>query len=663
MRKWNQTLFNEYFSRVKQLTPDDREIAIEGAKWVREQWAAKGKATLIQQKGLLAEFRNALKARLPENHIALQTMTFSTQEWIQVNRASMQRTAEQNQEQRILDPGTVNALVTRATNLLLSREWSDIAAGLALLTGRRATEVLKTGAFAPKTTFSVTFKGALKRKGEMQELSFEIPTLCAAGDVLVAWKKLRKIKPTKHLSIDQCNQFSNPVAVACDRHFSELVHPPAGRDTLYTHLFRKIYATIATYFYCPPAVDEAEYRAHIQGHFSGHEDLTLAERRSIASDRHYRSYSIQDEYGNSQKGTRLGWRGVEVLEEFKPTSNGARAKEPISDIPVDDGSVPDIPVDDSSVDDSPAETSPVETSPVETNPVVMDDRDMARETPIEGNGQLTMPLPTTPEKRRTTSPGPIWYDHKQRWGNVLDAIAPTQDATPDRKADRMAILLEWIEQRLEDPKRAQKVVPPPSTQDVEQGDILKAIAQLSAKVDRSGNAERIEELEYENELLRTERDLALNTLAQVRSLLGEQTTSSLVPEETVHALSSTPTPENDNNNDDVDTLEPPAVSPVTAPPQNTRLISAQGIDPQIVDAVETVMTYNDAQTAHGDKWTISYTVMRDLLATVGKATTPKIKLVFDHMKSQLDEHHAKHGLSSRHNRCHKDEKVTEFIKL
>jgi len=153
MRKWNQKVFDEYFPRVRELGTEDKAIALEGAQWVKEQWCAKGFTSLTQQKTLLQEFRKALKEALPEDHVALETMTFSTDEWIAVNRASTQRTALQNQEQRILDPGTVNAIVSRASQLLLSREWSDIAAGLAVVTGRRAVEILKTATFTPKALF------------------------------------------------------------------------------------------------------------------------------------------------------------------------------------------------------------------------------------------------------------------------------------------------------------------------------------------------------------------------------------------------------------------------------------------------------------------------------------------------------------------------------
>ncbi|MEO1521972.1 MAG: protelomerase family protein, partial [Cyanobacteria bacterium J06633_2] len=286
-----------------------------------EQWNEYGMTKLTQQKDLMREVRASLKADLDEGHIAVQTMTFSREEWIEANRRNIQRTAQQNEEQVMLTHQTVNAIVTRAVNLLSSREWYDIAAGLAVLTGRRSTEVLKTAEFAPKTLFSVMFSGALKRQGEATAVTFEIPTLAQAEYVLTGLTKLRAIVDSTDLTEGQVNQkYADSVGRACDRHFADLVKPPKDKNNLYTHLFRKIYATIATYFYCPPTVDEAEFRAHIQGHFSGHEHLTLAERRTIASDRHYRTYIILDNQNRTAKGIRLNWQGVEVVEDFRQAS-------------------------------------------------------------------------------------------------------------------------------------------------------------------------------------------------------------------------------------------------------------------------------------------------------------------------------------------------------
>jgi hypothetical protein len=434
MRRWLETHYRHYLKHVSPLTLGDRPHAESWAQWMREQWNHYGMTKLTQHKDLMREVRSALKADLGEHHIAFQTMTLTREEWVEANRRNVQRTAEQNEQQVILSPKTVNAIVTRATQLLASREWFDIAAGLAVLTGRRSTEVLKTAQFTPKSDYSVIFSGALKRRGEATPVIFEIPTLCRAEYILNALAKLRTIIDASELSESQVNnRFSNSVALACDRHFADIVPTPVGRDTLYTHLFRKIYATIATYFYCPPTVDEAEFRAHIQGHFSGHDHLTLAERRTIASDRHYRTYVILDNHHRTAKGIRLNWQGVRVVEAF--------------------------------------------------------------------------------------------------------------------------------------------------CQGIEEIDLIKPTAE---------------------------------------------------PKLEIVALKKRPAP-------------------------------SQPLDIDVTEAVQAIMEYNDSCTAHTDKWVISYPVMKDLLATIGKASQSKIKAVFDYNADLIERHHQKHGLSQKHNRCHQGRSITEVI--
>jgi predicted negative regulator of RcsB-dependent stress response len=71
------------------------------------------------------------------------------------------------------------------------------------------------------------------------------------------------------LSAQQINQkYAHAVAAACDRHFSDLVPKRDGRDNLFTHLFRSVYAAIATLWFAPTSVDASEYKAAIQGHYA-----------------------------------------------------------------------------------------------------------------------------------------------------------------------------------------------------------------------------------------------------------------------------------------------------------------------------------------------------------------------------------------------------------
>ena len=90
---------------------------------------------------------------------------------------------------------------------------------------------------------------------------------------------------------------------------------------LYTHLFRAVYATIATFWYCPAKVDPVEFRAAIQGHYALLDEHNPELRRSLAASRHYADFEIADKvvahYGGKRKGIKLGVGGVKPLDAFE----------------------------------------------------------------------------------------------------------------------------------------------------------------------------------------------------------------------------------------------------------------------------------------------------------------------------------------------------------
>ncbi|MEN8445178.1 MAG: protelomerase family protein, partial [Cyanobacteria bacterium J06555_13] len=201
-----------------------------------------------------------------------------------------------------------------------------IAAGLAVVTGRRAAEVMQTAQFEQASPWSVWFTGALKRRGEEVELRFEIPTLVKATSVIAATKRLRRAVDTEGMSNREINRaYSHAIAQACDRTFTDLVPRREGKDNLYTHLFRSVYSTVATFWYCPPEVPELEFRAAIQGHYQILEEGQTELRRSLAASRHYFDYEIADKVIAAQKGKRKGVKlkrpGVEVISTFKPSED------------------------------------------------------------------------------------------------------------------------------------------------------------------------------------------------------------------------------------------------------------------------------------------------------------------------------------------------------
>ena len=277
----------------------------------------RGLGSPSQQKDYLSDVRNAIKV-LDPNHPALLVVDFDKQTWTEINNRNSDRIAERTT--KFID--NPDAIVQRATVLLGSYTWSEIAAGLAVVTGRRCTEIIKTAKFEYKSKYSVRFTGSLKRKEEPLECIFEIPTLCEAELVIKAITSLKEKLggEVNNLSKRQVSRrYGTSVAKMCDRYFDELVPPRDDKDNLYTHLFRAVYATIAAYWYCPPTIPEMEFRAAIQGHYQILDEKNPKLRRSLAAVRNYFDYKIADGQGNidGRLGIKLGLADVEVIEQFK----------------------------------------------------------------------------------------------------------------------------------------------------------------------------------------------------------------------------------------------------------------------------------------------------------------------------------------------------------
>lgn len=288
-----------------------------------------------QQKNYLTQVRNAIKVIDPE-HPALDVVKFDKSTWVEINHSSTDRIAERNTK-FIRNP---EAIANKAKELITSLDWSEIAAGLAVLTGRRSSEVIKTAKFSYKTKFSVMFSGSLKRRSEPIDVVFEIPALCEAELVIDAIARLRRFLGDEidELSVRQIGgRYSRAVAKKCDEHFVGLVPKRNGEDNLYSHLFRAVYATIASHWYCPPTIPEMEYRAAIQGHYQILEEKNPVLRRSLEAGRHYYDYRISDGSGNidGRLGIKLGLSGVEVVEQFARITSEDKAKDNRNNTPIE----------------------------------------------------------------------------------------------------------------------------------------------------------------------------------------------------------------------------------------------------------------------------------------------------------------------------------------
>jgi hypothetical protein len=323
-RRWLQQLIDtDYLPAIRALddSPAGRRQAAELNQRIRQGWHQRGSTTARQQQGLMDETRRAIKDALGLDHWVLDYIRLTLAEYTEINNHKQGRVAERNEATQQLE--MPDAIVAAAVRLLDSPEWADWAAGLATLTGRRVAEILSTAQFEKRSHWSVMFTGALKRRGESVTLSFEIPTLTTADRVIEALARLRAELPeATELPPAAINkQYEQAVARACDEAFAGLVPTRAGKDGLYTHLFRAVYATIAVFWYCPPSVNDTEFKAAIQGHYAILDADTPELRRSLSASRHYADYEISDgeiaRYGGKRKGIKLGVGGIEPIEPFR----------------------------------------------------------------------------------------------------------------------------------------------------------------------------------------------------------------------------------------------------------------------------------------------------------------------------------------------------------
>ena len=686
MRKWLQALVDEYLLAVAELQDavEDQAEAIEWATWMRQQWVEHGLVDLKQQRNLMTDVRNAIKAQLGTDHLALDSMNFTVAEWTTINSPIEEQVARRNENVVLLENPDV--IVAQAVRLLESREWAEVAAGLVVLTGRRSSEILGTAQFQPMSQWSVLFTGALKRRGESQRLSFEIPTLTTAERIISALAKLRQVCPTEGLTAGQINQkYAQAVATACDRHFSAIVPKREGKDNLFSHLFRSVYAAISTLWYAPPTVDANEYKAAIQGHYAILDATDGSLKRSLAASRHYNDYKIGDLNGNidGRQGIKLGYGGVEVIDVFNPDRR-AESLAMTSDQATHDQTDPHSDPTDSHVDplDEAEDTAMAATQEVsqqaiesvsealealppvlrgeETEAVVTPKRRVARRVkPIAVDLELLKSVASRfgIEVRGGKGQG---YDHallelllvlEHKAIGLSDSVSHQPSASTSQTVADQAKTLAWLTGRVED-LEAQLAQVQQENQDA------ISIAQQNQQAQREQ-----ERLREENERLKAELQQTQSRLAGIQRFLtgGERQSSDpgkgaeIQTSQRDHSVAESP-------------RAAISASPSPQKPKDERPIEALSVqanlDPDVLKALQAILDYNDqTATSHAERWTISIPVMKDLLKQLGKATQPKIEAVLKAKSATIHQHHRLYGLGERHNRVHKGRSVSEIIKL
>jgi hypothetical protein len=254
-------------------------------------------------------------------HLARKYLNFTIEEWAQINLPAEKSAEDRSEHQPSLeDP---DGIVKLASQLLESNRWDDIVVGLAVATGRRLSEVLKTGQFFPSTRFTVMFAGQLKRRDKALA-PFEIPTLVESSLVLQAWERLHSLLDCSQLSVEKVSHdYSPKVKATAIRWYKSLVplSKTAKHQDLYTHLFRSVYGCIAVFWFCPEGLSHIDYLATIMGQYWVLEAQTKQLKRDRVAALHYDDYQIGNKAilkaEGQRKGVKLKDPGVSVIKAFQ----------------------------------------------------------------------------------------------------------------------------------------------------------------------------------------------------------------------------------------------------------------------------------------------------------------------------------------------------------
>ena len=612
--KWVKQFIQTYLPQLQDQTISAQQFATHYA----DELDSRNLLTPAQQKNYRSNLCQAIKTFDPE-HPAIALISPTAEEYRELNDAQRGKLADR--ETRYLTSDQAQALVDRATELLESAEWSEVGAGLAVLVGRRISEILLSD-FTPQSGWSLCFSEMAKKK-ETDGLTIEVPTLAPADVVLDAIEKLQRGLQVEDLKLDSLSpkmakqkvngRYSEPVANRCVEHYSDLVPSRSDRENLYTHIFRAVYATIAAHWYCPPNVPEHNYKAEIQGHFTLAKDGRKLPNYSARAN--YDDYAIGTEDGNrdGRLGIKLGTvPGLEVIEAF--------GKPAIIIATIDKDKERDQ--EDLGGDGAESDLTAISASPTE----VMESATAEKEN---------LPVSQQPSEKVKTKRPELHADDLARMTELMAKRGMVGSA-----AELFHALLETFEagqvEHQQQQTRTVSELTSSLTWFTDRIDALeKTCQQLQEERDQLQGqqppTEELNRLRQENAQLKRELQDTQSRLEGIQKFLGGGASQ---PRATHSAPATATTP-----------IAPPLVPPPQAPSRRNRGETTEKLN-QIIDAL---ISWNTSQETPDTQMRISIPTIKALASAMGANYQTAIQEVLRQREEELDEHHSRLLLGTRHN--------------
>jgi Telomere resolvase len=246
-------------------------------------------------------------------HIGLKYLNCTEEEWEQLRIHTLAQRLPLHHPEELI----ARACETLTTGLMKDHAWPAMVGALALLTGRTLVQILKHGDYARKTAFSLRFQDTVNYNSFFPG-PFEVSTLAPVDLVLQAWNHVRAVrdwslKDERELFLD----YAQAVYEDTDAAFGELVPLREEEQDLFEVLRRSVYPCLATYYYCPPSVEEAIYRATVMCRPLALLPLSPGERFAEAAVmKQAFEYVVADAEGHidERKSLWLDREGVKIVE-------------------------------------------------------------------------------------------------------------------------------------------------------------------------------------------------------------------------------------------------------------------------------------------------------------------------------------------------------------
>lgn len=633
--KWVKQFVIDYLPKLAQQSISNTEFA----EAFNQELQARNLVTPKQQKNYRSNLCQALKT-INEQHPAIALVSPTAEEYRELNDAQRGKLADR--ETRYFTSNQAQVLVDRATDLLESAEWSDVGAGLAVLIGRRISEILLSS-FSPKSAWSLSFS-EMAKKADTDGLTIEIPTLAPAPVVLSAIERLQKSLRIEDLKLNSLStkmakqtvngRFSEPVASKCIEHFSDLVPARSDRDNLYTHIFRACYATIAAHWFCPPNVPEHNFKAEIQGHFTLSKDGKKLPNYSARAN--YDDYAIGTPDGNrdGRLGIKLGTLpGLEVIEAFR--------KEKLA---------MEITIGNKDKDknkDTKEELNQEELSVASTAPEAIEIENYSSK-PTEATSMMK---PTTKPKTRRPEL------HAEDWEEMIGLMARrgVMGATPDvfhalveafkiaeseqqqqqvRSVSELTASLSWFTDRIDQLEQSCKQL----QQERDQLRVTQTVA------------EELDQLRTENAQLKQELHQTRSQLHGIQKLLGLEANGATAlaspPNSTPATVTHTGAAHTGSENHTAPTT---STLPRTSKPEAQTRRNRGETEEKLNQIIDALISWNTGQEDSDTQLRISIPTIKGLASAMGANYQRAIQDVLKERADELDEHHSRLLIGTRHN--------------